>query len=305
MNDNNRMLLRYVAEGDIRNAQMQAKIILNSITAARDEQFKTNCLAKLNNAEPRFIELPFNMQGLLVAEDVSDFPEQRFLIRESEKAVIEKILKTRKASLKLKEMGVHYTSSLLLSGEPGTGKTELARYIAHKADLPFVYLKFSGLISSALGKTQQNIGLVFDYARRSPCVLCLDEIDAIGMKRGGRDDVAEMSRVTIALMQELDRLPNDVILIGTTNREDQLDAALFRRFSFLHRVRMLDTQSAHDLQFDDDTSRLLFEASFKAVLGHEPHLMHNETMLTLFELATNLGITTTGASLSVIDHYYK
>ena len=166
MNDNNRMLLRYVAEGDIRKAQMQAKIILNSITAARDEQFKTNCLAKLNNAEPRFIELPFNMQGLLVAEDVSDFPEQRFLIRESEKAVIEKILKTRKASLKLKEMGVHYTSSLLLSGEPGTGKTELARYIAHKANLPFVYLKFSGLISSALGKTQQNIGLVFDYARR-------------------------------------------------------------------------------------------------------------------------------------------
>lgn len=103
MNDNNRMLLRYVAEGDIRKAQMQAKIILNSITAARDEQFKSNCLAKLNNAEPRFIELPFNMQGLLVAEDVSDFPEQRFLIRESEKAVIEKILKTRKASLKLKE----------------------------------------------------------------------------------------------------------------------------------------------------------------------------------------------------------
>lgn len=247
MNDNNRMLLRYVAEGDIRKAQMQAKIILNSITAAKDEKFKTNCLAKLNNVEPQFIELPFNMQGLLVAEDVSDFPEQRFLIRESEEAVIEKILKTRKASLKLKEMGVHYTSSLLLSGEPGTGKTELARYIAHKADLPFVYLKFSGLISSALGKTQQNIGLVFDYARRSPCVLCLDEIDAIGMKRGGRDDVAEMSRVTIALMQELDRLPNDVILIGTTNREDQLDAALFRRFSFLHRVRTLDTQAAQSL----------------------------------------------------------
>lgn len=126
-------------------------------------------------------------------------------------------------------------------------KTELARYIAYKADLPFVYLKFSGLISSALGKTQQNIGHVFDYARRSPCVLCLDEIDAIGMSRGGKDDVAEMSRVTIALMQELDRLPNDVILIGTTNRSDQLDAALFRRFSFLHRVRSLDKNDAATL----------------------------------------------------------
>lgn len=62
---------------------------------------------------------------------------------------------------------------------------------------------------------------------------------------------------------------------------------------------------AYGIQFDDDASRLLFEASFKAVLGHEPHLMHNVTMLTLFELATNLGITTTGAPLSVIDHYYK
>lgn len=187
------------------------------------------------------------MQGLLVAEDVTNFPENRYLLRDSEKAVIERLLKTRKASLRLKELGIHYTCSLLLQGEPGTGKTELARYIAYKADLPFVYLKFSGLISSALGKTQQNIGHVFGYARRSPCVLCLDEIDAIGMSRGGKDDVAEMSRVTIALMQELDRLPNDVILIGTTNRSDQLDAALFRRFSFLHRVRNLDKNDAATL----------------------------------------------------------
>lgn len=63
MNDNNRMLLRYVAEGDIRKAQMQAKVILNSITAAKDEQFKANCLAKLNNVEPRFIELPVQHAG--------------------------------------------------------------------------------------------------------------------------------------------------------------------------------------------------------------------------------------------------
>ena len=54
MNDNNRMLLRYVAEGDIRKAQMQAKVILNSITAAKDEQFKANCLAKLNNDYVQF-----------------------------------------------------------------------------------------------------------------------------------------------------------------------------------------------------------------------------------------------------------
>ena len=74
-----------------------------------------------------------------------------------------------------------------------------------------------------------------------------DEIDAIGMCRGGRDDVAEMSRVTIALMQELDRLPNDVILIGTTNRVDNLDEALIRRFTFKHRVKPLGDDDMKEL----------------------------------------------------------
>lgn len=88
---------------------------------------------------------------------------------------------------------------------------------------------------------------MFDYAKRTPCVLCVDEIDAIGMCRGGRDDVAEMSRVTIALMQELDRLPNDVILIGTTNRVDNLDEALIRRFTFKHRVKPLGDDDMKEL----------------------------------------------------------
>ena len=63
--------------------------------------------------------------------------------------------------------------SFLFLGPTGVGKTELARYIAHKANLPFVFLKFSGLVNSALGRTQQNIGRVFDYAKRTPCVLCV------------------------------------------------------------------------------------------------------------------------------------
>ena len=67
------------------------------------------------------------------------------------------------------------------------------------------------------------------------------------MYRGSRDDVAEMSRVTIALMQELDRLPNDVILIGTTNRVDNLDEALIRRFTFKHRVKPLGDDDMKEL----------------------------------------------------------
>lgn len=240
MNDRERELIRLVVDGDIRKAQAQAKIILNATTTAKDKQFKEHQLRRLENKGPELIMLPYNLQHLLVAQDVTNFPENRFLLRPEESAVVNKLLSTRKAALRLQELGIQYTSSLLLTGEPGTGKTELARYIAHVADLPFVYVKFSGLVESYLGKTQTNIGRVFDYARNAPCVLCIDEIDAIGTSRGGSDDVAEMSRVVIALMQELDNIKNDVVVIGTTNRPDKLDKALFRRFTLVHEVKALD-----------------------------------------------------------------
>lgn len=233
--------------GDIRNAQTQCRIMLEKNVPEKDARFKENELRKLNLLKPELIQLPANLENLLIAEDATNFPESRFLLREEEETVINKLLATRKAALAIKELGIHYTCSLLLTGLPGVGKTELARYIAHKANLPFVFLKFSGLVNSALGRTQQNIGRVFDYAKRTPCVLCVDEIDAIGMCRGSRDDVAEMSRVTIALMQELDRLPNDVILIGTTNRVDNLDEALIRRFTFKHRVKPLGDDDMKEL----------------------------------------------------------
>lgn len=211
MTDDVRNLIRFVVDGDIRNAQTQCRIMLEKNVPEKDARFKENELRKLNLLKPELIQLPANLENLLIAEDATNFPESRFLLREEEEIVINKLLATRKAALAIKELGIHYTCSLLLTGLPGVGKTELARYIAHKANLPFVFLKFSGLVNSALGRTQQNIGRVFDYAKRTPCVLCVDEIDAIGMCRGSRDDVAEMSRVTIALMQDeaLDISGND------------------------------------------------------------------------------------------------
>lgn len=253
MNDYERALIRYVVDGDIRNAQKQAKIILNKIATEKDKKFKEYQLKKLDNKGPELIELPYNLQKIIAAQDVTNFPEGRFLIRPEEQSVVNKLLNTRVATLRLQELGIHYTSSLLLTGQPGTGKTELARYIAYVADLPFVVVKFSGIISSSLGQTQTNIGNMFDYAKRTPCVLCIDEIDALGTMRGKKDDVAEMSRVVIALMQELDNIKNDVIVIGTTNRPDQLDEALIRRFVQRHEVKPLNQDDIRELvrKFND------------------------------------------------------
>lgn len=146
MTDDVRNLIRFVVDGDIRNAQTQCRIMLEKNVPEKDARFKETELKKLNLLKPKLIQLPANLESLLIAEDTTNFPESRFLLREEEEAVINKLLATRKAALAIKELGIHYTCSLLLTGLPGVGKTELARYIAHKANLPFVFLKFSGLV---------------------------------------------------------------------------------------------------------------------------------------------------------------
>lgn len=238
MNNQERILIRYVCDGDIRNSQKQARIVLNGLTAEKDKQFKTDMLRKLDS-KANSIELPYDLKSLLVAEDMENFPSARFLLREQEEAAAKRVLDLYKVSEQLAEKGIPYLPALILHGESGCGKTMLARYIAHKAKLPFVYVQFSNLVESFLGKTQSNIAKVFDYARSAPCVLCFDEIDAIGMARGQKSDVGEMNRVVIALMQELDRMPNDVIIIGTTNRYDRLDPALVRRFPLAYELQFL------------------------------------------------------------------
>lgn len=247
MNDNERELIRIVCEGDIRKAQQQARIVLNGLSAKKDEQFKSIMLRKLDAKGPTLIELPYNLQELLVAEDVTDFPSARFLLRENEEKAVNDVLSLYKASGKLAEMGIPYLPAMILHGKSGCGKTMLARYIAHKADLPFVYVRFSSVVSSYLGSTQSNIGRIFEYARTAPCVLCFDEIDAVGMARGQKNDVGEMNRIVIALMQELDRLPNNVIIIGTTNRFDRLDPALIRRFPLQYELMPLSSSEAKTL----------------------------------------------------------
>lgn len=240
MNDNTRALLRYVCEGDIKRSQQWARIVLNHITSQKDERFKESQLKKLDANEEKMIELPYDLRGLLVAEDTTDFPESRFLLRDSERSIVEKILASLKVANKLESLGIKYLPAVMLYGKSGGGKTMLAKYIAHVANLPFVYVSFSNLVESYLGRTQSNIAKIFEFVRKSPCVLCFDEIDAVGMARGQSQDVGEMNRITISLMQEMDRMQNNSIIIGTTNRFDMLDPALIRRFPQKHEVLLLN-----------------------------------------------------------------
>lgn len=180
-------------------------------------------------------------------EDLNNiFVPERIYVSEREQKIVKLIAKKHFVAEKMKSLKIQYLNSVLLYGESGTGKTTFARYIGYKFKLPFLYLNFSNLIDSRLGKTAGNIAKVFDYIRANNCVLFMDEIDAIGSLRGF-DDVKEMSRVVISLMQELDRLSNDIIVIGATNLYDKLDPALIRRFSIKYEIKYLNRDEREEL----------------------------------------------------------
>jgi len=246
MNNDERRLLRYVCDGDIRQAKLQAQIILRNISTKKDEAFRDDLLRRLETKKD-FIQLPPNLKGILVVEDSALFPDAKFLLRKTESVAVKKTIALYRAAGRLADLGIPYLPALLLYGESGCGKSELAHYIAHKAKLPFAYVRFSSVVSSGLGGTQSNIARIFDYVRSNPCVLCFDEIDAIGMARGQAHDVGEMNRVVIAVMQEMDQILNGSIIIGTTNRFDQLDPALVRRFPLQYELTFLTATEIKEL----------------------------------------------------------
>lgn len=158
------------------------------------------------------------------------------------------------------ELQIPYKNATLLYGPPDTGKTMFGKYIAYKKKLPFCYLNFSNVVDSYMGATSRNIAKIFTYASSNPCVFMLDEVDSIGCNRAkisGSID-KEMGRVTITLMQEFDKLPNDVIVIAATNRIDMLDKAFISRFPVQREMK----------PFTVEESRCMVE-KFLADIGYE------------------------------------
>lgn len=125
---------------------------------------------------------------------------------------------------------------VLLHGAPGNGKTLLAEALAYELQVPFLRVKYGGLVDSHLGETGKNIEIIMDYAKTAPCVLFLDEFDGIGMDRNDNRDVGEVRRITNQLLIHLERLPSSCVFVGATNAPNLIDAALQRRFDFVIEV---------------------------------------------------------------------
>lgn len=132
---------------------------------------------------------------------------------------------------KTDEHDIRLPKGVMFVGEPGTGKTMLAKALAQEANLPFYYASGSSFIEMYAGLGARNIRQLFKVARKNaPCVVFIDEIDSIGKSRGSEGNISEDTQTLNALLTELDGFNEmqGVLLLAATNRIDDLDPALIR-----------------------------------------------------------------------------
>ncbi|WP_231445953.1 AAA family ATPase [Brevibacterium zhoupengii] len=146
---------------------------------------------------------------------------------------LKEVVTERERAEELHSAGLGLTRSILLSGPPGVGKTMTARWLARALNLPLVSLDLSSVVSSYLGTSGRNIKSVLDYAKSGPCVLLLDEFDAIAKRRDDDADIGELKRIVNVVLVELDRWPDTSLLVAATNHPQLLDSAAERRFDRL------------------------------------------------------------------------
>ena len=227
-------LRRYLPDMDLDKPIPSEVLEKMRVTA---EDFK----AALKEAEPSamrevLVEIP-----QVTWDEVGGLEEVKIKLREA----IEMPLKDPDA---FKRMGIRPPRGILLYGPPGTGKTLLAKAVATESESNFISIKGPEVMSKWVGESEKAVRMIFKKARQvAPCVVFLDEIDAIAHRRGSDTDSGVGERVVNQLLTSLDGLETleGVVVVGATNRPDMVDPALLRtgRFDRLILVPVPDRQA--------------------------------------------------------------
>lgn len=181
----------------------------------------------------------FKMQGLGEKGKVYDDTERKTKIKfddvaglDEEKEEMIEIVDFLKKPEKFKKMGARVPKGVLLYGKPGTGKTLIAKAIAGEADVPFISMSGSEFIEMFAGLGASRVRKLFEKARKlAPCIVFIDEIDAIGSRRTSNSGAETENNQTLnQLLVEMDGFSSEetIIVLAATNRPEMLDKALLR-----------------------------------------------------------------------------
>lgn len=153
-----------------------------------------------------------------------------------------------------RDVGVEPPHGVLLYGAPGTGKTLIAKAVAHRAKATFIRMSGTELVQKYIGEGARLVRDVFDIAReKAPSIVFIDEIDAVGSRRtyDGTTGSSEVNRTMVQLLAELDGFDKrgDVRIVAATNRIDLLDPALLRpgRFDRIIEIPLPDAEGRMEI----------------------------------------------------------
>jgi len=186
------------------------------------------------------------LAGLLNAR----YPDSRLpdmILTDAISARLGRVLSEQRQQQDLRDHGLQPRRKLLLVGPPGSGKTMTAAVLAGELYLPLFTIVLDGLITKFVGETAAKLRLVFDAMQATRGVYLFDEFDAIGARRGERQDVGEIRRVLNSFLQFLEQDESFGLIVAATNHPELLDKALFRRFDDVIEYSLPDAALAEAL----------------------------------------------------------
>ena len=238
------------------SAMILLRRVLPGLKYDGEEQIPKDILEKLMISKKDFKQALKVVRPSALREVLIEIPAVKWTDIGGMMSVKQELLEAVEWPLKhpevFRRLGVKPPKGILLYGSPGTGKTLLAKAVAHESEANFISVKGPELLSKWVGESEKAVREIFKKARQAaPAIIFFDELDSLAPRRGASSDSNVTERVVNQILTEMDGLEtlHDIVIIGATNRPDIVDTALLRpgRFDRIIMTPVPDKQVRYEI----------------------------------------------------------
>lgn len=209
--------------------------LVKQLAAYEARKGNTNLAKDLKNIADESKKTENNIIQFSKSNDLIEFKDPKInlndmVLSENLSNKLTKIINENKNSGKLRKYGLKPNQTILLAGDPGTGKTMTASVLAKALNMPLGIIYTDKLTTKYMGETTAKLRKVFDTIEHMNAVYLFDEFDAIGGERYRDNDVGEIRRVLNTFLQLVENVHSRSLILAATNSVTSLDKALYRRF---------------------------------------------------------------------------